>query len=352
MQALVTTPGVPRSTEVVELPDARPAAGELLLRTLEVGVCGTDREISDGHFGAAPDGSGRLVLGHEFLGVVEAGGAGFAEGDLVAATVRRSCGSCPACQEGAPDACDTGLYLERGIERLDGYASELVCEAAEHLVPVPASLGSVGVLAEPASIPCRGLRHAWVVGERQPWRPSRALVLGTGAIGMLATYFLRLEGYEVWTAARSPAGTEKAELVEASGARYLSTRAVALADVAADVGGFDVVLEATGDSQVMLEAVGLLRRNGVACLLGLDTREREVSVDGRVIGMHTVIENRAILGSVNAHRRDWETAVARLDLARRRWPDALESFVSMRVPVDDYGEAFDHRGVKAALDFR
>lgn len=269
----------------------------------------------------------------------------------MAATVRRSCGSCAACQDGAPDACDTGLYLERGITRLDGYASELVRESPEHLVAVPSSLGRLGVLAEPASICSRGLRHAWIVGERQPWRPRRALVLGSGAIGMLATYFLRLDGYEVWTAARSPAGEPKADLVEASGARYVSTRETELAAVGEDVGGFDVVMEATGDSQVMLDALSLLRRNGVACLLGLDARKRDVSIDGRVLGVHAVIENRALFGSVNAHRSDWEAAVDQLDRARERWPDALESFVGLRASLDDFDNAFGHRGVKATLRF-
>src|ERR687889_222892 len=68
------------------------------LRTMEslldVGVCGTDREIDEGHFGVSPDGEEQLVLGHELLAHVERGGHGFAEGDLVAATVRRSCGRC------------------------------------------------------------------------------------------------------------------------------------------------------------------------------------------------------------------------------------------------------------------
>ena len=102
---------------------------------------------------------GPLVLGHELLGRVERDGAGFARGDLVTATVRRSCGRCVPCAQGAPDSCDTGDYLERGITRLHGFARELVAEAPEHLVPVPASLGRLGVLAEPASVCERGLRH-------------------------------------------------------------------------------------------------------------------------------------------------------------------------------------------------
>jgi threonine dehydrogenase-like Zn-dependent dehydrogenase len=351
MQALVTTPGRPGSAEVAVVADARAGPGELLIRPLEVGVCGTDREIAEGQFGVAPDGEQRLVLGHELLGVVEADGHGLSRGDLVAATVRRSCGHCAACAAGAPDACLSGDYAERGITRLDGYAAELVAESPENLVAVPASLGRLGVLAEPASIAARGIRHARAVAERQPWRAQRALVLGTGAVGMLSSYELRLEGFEVWTAGRSGPQTPKAQLAVASGARYVSTAQTPAAELAADVGGFDVVIEATGDAQVMLDTIGLLRRNGVACLLGIDGRPREVSIAGRVLGVDAILQNRALLGSVNANRVDWLAAVEALDRARERWPEALEQFVGLRVAVDDFEQAFAFEGVKATLTF-
>ncbi|MEA2294731.1 MAG: glucose 1-dehydrogenase [Solirubrobacteraceae bacterium] len=347
----MVTPGKAGTAHAAEVADARAGAGQVLLRTLEVGVCGTDREIAEGLFGVAPDGQDRLVLGHEFLGVVERDGHGFARGELVTATVRRSCGHCLACAEDAPDACLTGDYLERGITRLDGYASELVAEAPEHLARIPPELGRLGVLAEPASICARGIRHARSIGERQPWAPRRALVLGTGAIGMLATYLLRLDGLEVWTAGRSDPTTAKAALVEACGARYMSTAETPAAELARDLGGFDVVVEATGDAQVMLDTLGLLARNGVACLLGIDGRARQVSVDGLVVGVDAILQNRALFGSVNANRRDWLTAVEQLELARRRWPDALEAFVGLRVRLDRFADAFAFRGVKATVAF-
>ena len=164
MQALVTVPQRTHATRVADVPQPEAGDGAVLVRTLEVGVCGTDREISEGLFGAAPEGEEELVLGHELLGVVERDGHGFARGDLVAATVRRSCGHCAACADGSPDACDTGDYLERGIKGLHGYASELVAEAPEHLVAVPRSLGHLGVLAEPTAVCERGLRHIRAVG--------------------------------------------------------------------------------------------------------------------------------------------------------------------------------------------
>jgi len=348
---LVTTPGRPHTTAVAELPDPRPADDMLLLRTLEVGVCGTDREISEGVFGIAPPDRDSLVLGHEFLGLVEHDGPGFARGDLVTATVRRSCGRCDACAQGSPDACHTGDYAERGITRLDGFASELTLESAEHLVAVPSSLGRLGVLAEPASVCARAIRHARTVGERQPWRTEHALVIGSGAIGMLSTLFLRLDGFEVWIAGRSPGTTAKARLAEACGATYVSTAETPLATLAEESGGFDLVVEAAGDAQVMLDTLALLRRNGVACLLGVDGHRREVSIDARVLGVDAILQNRALLGSVNAHARDWEAAVHDLDRARARWGDALDAFVGLRVGVDRFEEAFAFRGVKATLQF-
>jgi threonine dehydrogenase-like Zn-dependent dehydrogenase len=351
VQALVTTPQQPGSTRTASVPDPQRRPGGVLLRTLEVGVCGTDREIASGEFGIAPPGERDLILGHELLGVVAEDGEGFAAGDLVTATVRRSCGHCAACEEGAPDACDTGDYTERGITALPGFASELVVEDAEHLVAVPAALGRLGVLAEPASICARGIRHANAIGARQPWAPARALVIGAGAIGMLASYMLRLAGHEVWTVARSAPASEKGRLVAASGARYSSTEAVPVAALHEETGGFDVVIEAAGNAEMMVEAMSALRRNGVACLLGLDARAHRVGLDATLLGRDFVIENRVVFGSVNAHRTDWTAAVSALEAMQERWPEAMEQLVGLRVEPDRFSEAFDYRGVKATLRF-
>ena len=341
MQALVTEPGVPGSASVEDFEPGVVAAGDVAVRVLEVGVCGTDREIAHGLFGVAPDDERMLVLGHELLGVVEENGSGFARGDLVTAIVRRSCGHCRACAEDAPDSCLTGDYSERGITRLHGFARELVHEPAGQLIAVPRALGRLGVLAEPTSICARALRHAQAIGGRQPWQLERALVIGAGAVGTLLTFLLRLDGVEVWTASLEPAN----ELIEATGAHYASTRDTALAEL----GRFDLVVEAAGDAQLMADALGLLRRSGVLCLLGIDGRQRTASLDGHVLAVDTVLENRVLFGSVNAQRQDWIAAVAALDRARERWQDALETLVGLRVPLDRFDEAFAFRGGKAVL---
>jgi threonine dehydrogenase-like Zn-dependent dehydrogenase len=337
VKALVVEPG--RSgARVEDVPDTVVGSDEVPVRVLEVGVCGTDREIVHGLFGIAPEGEELLVLGHEALGVVERDGHGFARGDLVSATVRRSCGHCVACAESSPDSCLTGDYSERGITRLHGFARELVGEDPAQLVPIPRELGRLGVLAEPTSDCVRALRHARMIGDRQPWELQRALVIGAGAIGTLVTFLLRLDGIEVVTTALEPAKP----LIEEAGAEYVPVGS-------GNLGGFDLVVECAGNAQLMADALGLLRRSGVACILGIDGREQTVSLDGHTIGVDMVLENRVIFGSVNARREDWLAGIDALDEMRRRWPGTLEQLLGLRVPLDRFEDALAFSGGKATL---
>ena len=337
MKALVVEPGR-AGARVEDMPDTVVGIDEVPVRVLEVGVCGTDREIVHGLFGIAPEGEELLVLGHEALGVVERDGHGFSRGDLVSATVRRSCGHCLACEEGSPDSCLTGNYSERGITRLHGFARELVGEDPAQLVPIPRDLRRVGVLAEPLSDCVRAMRHARAIGGRQPWELQRALVIGAGAIGTLVTFLLRLDGVAVVTTALEPARP----LIEETGAEYVPAGS-------GDLGRFDLVVECAGNAQLMADALGLLRRSGVACLLGIDGREQKVELDGRTIGVDAVLENRVLFGSVNARREDWVAGIAALDEMRRRWPGALDQLIGLRVPLDRFEDALAFAGGKATL---
>jgi threonine dehydrogenase-like Zn-dependent dehydrogenase len=339
VKALVVDAGVAHSTRVEDIDE--PSGDGVLLRILEVGVCGTDREISEGLFGVAPDDEKQLVIGHESLAEVVRDGHGFSKGDLVCATVRRSCGHCLACGEGSPDSCLTGDYSERGITRLDGFARELVIEDPDQLVRVPRSLGRLAVLAEPTSICTRGIRHALTIGARQPWEPKRALVTGAGAVGLLSTMLLRLEGFDVWLASLEPSSA----IADALGAHYVSTKTTELAEL----GPFDIVIEAAGSAQLMLDSLGLLGRSGVACLLGIDGRKGKSHIENTVIGVDAVLENRVLLGSVNARRDDWVTGVEALDRAREEFPGALEELIGLRVSLDRFEDAFAFRGGKATL---
>src|SRR5262249_31475131 len=173
-----TRPGPPES-------DAR-----VLVRTLALGVCGTDREILDGRYGSAPPGQQRLVLGHESLGAVEAApaGCGLAPGDLVVGIVRRPDPvPCLACAAGEWDMCRNGRYTERGIKERHGYGAERSRLEPEFAIRIDPALGILGVLLEPASILAKAWDHTERIGHRaRAWQPKTLLVTGAGPIGLLA----------------------------------------------------------------------------------------------------------------------------------------------------------------------
>src|SRR4030095_62527 len=107
----------PRLIEIS--PPGEPAAGEVLCRTLELGVCGTDREILHSAAPWTPPGEERLVLGHECLARIEAVGSGVTEfraGDLVVPVVRRAL----AGRHRRVDLLPFGAFTERGIVREHG----------------------------------------------------------------------------------------------------------------------------------------------------------------------------------------------------------------------------------------
>jgi threonine dehydrogenase-like Zn-dependent dehydrogenase len=149
MRALTVNPGQPHSLSLDEVPSPPKSDGAVLVRALALGICGTDREIIEGLYGAAPDGAERLIIGHESLGQVEDAPAecGVARGDLIVGIVRRPDPvPCPACAAGEWDMCRNGQYTERGIKQRDGYGSEQFRVEPDFLVKVDRELGFIGVL--------------------------------------------------------------------------------------------------------------------------------------------------------------------------------------------------------------
>jgi threonine dehydrogenase-like Zn-dependent dehydrogenase len=128
MRAVAIRPGEAKSAHPTEMPRPVCQTGEYLVRILEVGIDGTDREPDSGEYGEGPPGEDLLVIGHEAFGVVvdECRGVEYdREGDLVVPTVRRPCPErCLNCRNGEYDFCTTGNYRERGIKGLHGYLAE------------------------------------------------------------------------------------------------------------------------------------------------------------------------------------------------------------------------------------
>jgi threonine dehydrogenase-like Zn-dependent dehydrogenase len=305
---------------------------------LEAGVCGTDEELNSGIIGEAPAGSDFLIIGHENLGRVAAVGKNVRYpnvGDLVVATVRRPCpGMCHACRVGEPDLCSSGDYLERGIKGMHGYMAQFYVESPDYLVRVSPELRNIAVLTEPLSIVEKAVAGLFKIQERMIWRPARALVAGAGPIGMLATFVLRDMGLETCAFATRDRASLKGRLIEASGARYVNVKEFPFEQIVKDHGPFDIIIEATGSSEIAFKAIGLVAGNGIVCLTGLSPHKDTHTVCTDCVNMDLVMNNKVVFGTSSSNRVHFEQALVRMASVEKKWPGLLERMFTRRVDLE------------------
>lgn len=352
MKALAVFPGQ-RTVRIVDHPSpALDSPTAVRLRMLEVGVCGTDREICSFEYGTPPPGSDYLVLGHESLGeVVEVGNGvtGLAPGNLAVPMVRRPCPhpECAACRAGRQDFCLTGDYTERGIQGAHGFLAESVVDEARWVLRVPAALREIAVLVEPLTIAEKALLQVWEVQDRMPWecrhprergggRNHRAVVLGAGPVALLGAMALRAAGFETFVYARSIAAYGRAAVLQEIGATGLPAEEIAIGGLAARVGNVDLIYEATGASRLAFDAMGVLGRNGIYVFTGVPGRKAPIELDADLVMRNLVLKNQVVLGTVNAGRDAYEAAIRDLGLFLRHWPQAVRGLITARVPLEGF----------------
>ncbi len=361
----------PREVRVidVEAPALR-APSDVLVRVLDVGVCGTDREICAFEYGAPPPGDDHLILGHECLGVVEAVGAAVASlrvGDLVVPSVRRPCDDpgCSACRSGHQDYCYTGGFTERGITRAHGFMAELVVEEARYLTRVPPALRGVAVLTEPLTIAQKALAQlASLMGSRPPFLGAdtppesrghglHAVVLGVGPVGLLGAVSLVTAGFSTTVYSRERPPSPRTDLVAEIGATYRSSALTSFAELADELGNIDVIYEAAGQSGFALEGLGALGTNGVYVLTGIPGEQALVQADPARTMREMVLRNQVLLGTVNAGTDAFDAAVAELGRFAERRPGVAESMLAGPFEPDEVADLVGGRqvGVKSVVRF-
>jgi glucose 1-dehydrogenase len=344
MRAITLMPGVADSARLDHMPEPSPQDGAILVRTLALGVCGTDREIVAAHFGEAPPGEKRLILGHESLGIVqEAPDGPFRRGDHVVGIVRRPDPvPCPACATGEWDMCRNGRYTERGIKARHGFGAERFRIEPEFAIKVDPALGMLAVLLEPTSIVAKAWDHADRIGRRaQSWRPRTAFITGAGPIGLLAALMAAQRGLGVHVLDHNSEGPKPALIRELGGIHHAR-----LGDI--DEVAPDIVMECTGAAAVVREVLGRTAPGGITCLLSL-TPSRMTELDIGLLNRRMVLDNDVIFGAVNANRRHYEAAAQALAQADRGW---LERLITRRVPLARWSEALEHRpgDIKVVVD--
>lgn len=346
MKALTIVPGKANSADVQEVPEPAASDGSIVVKALQLGLCGTDFELISAEYGWAPPGSDHLVIGHESLGMVSQApeGSGFAKDDLVVGIVRRPDPvPCVACGVGEFDMCRNGQYTERGIKERNGFGSEYWRIEPDYAIRLDKSLRNVGVLMEPTSVVAKAWDHIARIGERATWRPRTALVTGAGPIGLLAGMIGVQRGLEVHILDRIEHGL-KPRLVEELGAKY-------------HVGPLDkigikpdVIVECTGVASVIVEAINLLGNDGILCLAGVSSHNQNVNLDIGSINRTMVLENGVIFGTVNANRSHWQLAEKALLSADRGW---LSRLISRKEPLSNWQAALQRKpdDIKVVLEF-
>ena len=228
--------------------------------------------------------------------------------------------------------CRNGRYTERGIKEIDGYGAQAWCVEADYAVKLEPHLERVGVLMEPATVVAKAWEQVERVGGRSWFEPHRLLVTGAGPIGLLAALLGTQRGLEVHVLDRVTEGPKPA-LVRDLGAAFHTEGIEQVISAVCP----DVVIEATGASELVFASLTGTAPYGVVCLTGVSPAGRRVTVDAGAINREIVLQNDAVVGSVNANLRHYHQAADALAKADLSW---LERLITRRVPLERAAEAF------------
>ena len=252
----------PKQIEVQELPVPEPAPGELLVRVMASGICGTDVHIFQGEYlGSYP-----IIPGHEFAGVIEQIGSAvtrFKVGDRVAVEPNLPCDNCINCLNNRQNFCLNWQAV--GVTRPGGMA-QYVSVPEKAVFDIGDLPFEQGAFMEPLSCVLHGLERLDLTVA------SRVLLLGAGPIGLLLLQGLRLNGAaEVIVADKNP---DRAALAQSLGADRSLTR---LDEIERDA--YDAVVDATGAVAVMGRTLDFARPGGKILLFGVPPAGQRMSVE-------------------------------------------------------------------------
>ncbi len=265
MKALVYTQ--PNEVQLLERPLPEAGSGEVVLKIEAVGICGSDMHAYHGHDPRRKPG---LVLGHEFVGRIESSRAhGFERGTRFTGNPLITCGTCEYCVQGRNNLCANRSMV--GMTRAGAFA-EFISIPAESLVAIPQQMpATIAALTEPAATAW----HAIALSQRALARPlheCRTLVIGGGAIGMLAALLLQRLGI------RGLAVTELNELRRESIAKHVGCAAIDPRAQSLPESAFDYVIDAVGAKATRAQALAAVKPGGAVMHVGLQDWASEIDM--------------------------------------------------------------------------
>ena len=261
MKALVYT-GT-RQMTYQDAPAPRAADGEVLIRVDAVGICGSDMHAYHGH---DPRRVPPLILGHELAGEILEGPG---QGRRVTVNPLITCGHCEYCVQGRNNLCANRTMI--GMTRAGGFA-EFVTTAAASVIDLPEGMSArAAALTEPAATALHAINTAMRSLVR-PLPECRALVIGWGAIGLLAALLLR------------DYGCRHVSVAETNALRRESAQRAGAGDVfdpaakAAPENSAELVVDAVGMKATRAMALTAVKPGGVVVHVGLGDWASEIDM--------------------------------------------------------------------------
>jgi alcohol dehydrogenase len=265
MKALVYTN--PLEVQLLDRPEPDLVAGEVVLRIDAVGICGSDMHAYHGHDPRRKPG---LVLGHEFCGtVVKSAAPGFAQGLRVTGNPLITCGVCDYCVQGRNNLCSRRTMV--GMTRPGAFAEYMSIPAAS-LIDMPQDMSPVhAALTEPAATALHAITMSMKAMAR-PLPENRTLILGGGAIGMLAALLLKNYG------ARGTVLAEVNPLRRHSAEQHAGVETYDPRETQPEENGFDYVIDAVGSKVTRVAALNAVKPGGVVMHIGLQDWASEIDM--------------------------------------------------------------------------
>ncbi|MCP5273065.1 MAG: alcohol dehydrogenase catalytic domain-containing protein [Burkholderiaceae bacterium] len=319
MQALVYTK--PGELQLQERPHPALDAGEVVLQIEAVGICGSDMHAWHGHDPRRKPG---LVLGHEFVGrIAETAAPGFDAGTRWTGNPLITCGTCEYCVQGRNNLCANRTMV--GMTRPGAYAQYMSIPAAS-LVAIPQDMPArTAALTEPAATAWHAINLS-IRALVRPLHECRVLVIGGGAIGMLAALLFRQLGVTRLTVTElNP--KRRATIARAVGCEVIDPR-----DTPLEESAYDHVMDAVGAKVTRQQALAAIKPGGVVMHVGLQDWASEIDMRKLTLAEIT------LLGTYTYTTADLRATVAALhqgqfgDLAwveERALADGPQAFVDL-----------------------
>ena len=265
MKALVYTQ--PEEVQLLDVPAPELADAEVVLRIEAVGICGSDLHA---WHGKDPRRQPGLVLGHEFVGrIARSAAPGFEPGTRWTGNPLITCGRCDYCVQGRNNLCSRRSMV--GMTRPGAYAEFMSIPAAS-LVAIPQDLPArTAALTEPAATAWHAL-HLSLRALARPLHECRALVIGGGAIGMLAALLMQRLGVRA-LAVSEPNPGRRGTVAAAVRCQALDPRAAPLPGEA-----YDFVIDAVGSRATRADALRAVKAGGVVMHVGLQEGASEIDM--------------------------------------------------------------------------